>query len=149
MLVHLVPPLTPTDYVLVELTIPEKLEALIEERDPIGEIPSNTIDLTVPGHLSPPVSELEITRQAGGEWLVNESSAVLKVPSYVVKGGYNYLINPLLSEEIQVGDGIENPFDHRLFQNLENFILEMQELQERFIGLARDTEELLKRYRLF
>ena len=56
------------------------------------------------------------TRQLGNTWLSSLSSCVLKVPSAIIKGEFNYLINPAHSHfasiEIKVIE--EFKFDSRL-----------------------------------
>lgn len=60
----------------------------------------------------------ELEQQATGDyWFDNRLSAVLRVPSAVVQGEFNYLLNPLHLDFAQIG--IKAPvafrFDERLF----------------------------------
>ena len=61
-------------------------------------------------------NNLYATRQAGNDWLRSLNSCVLKVPSAIIKGEFNYLINPahadFASIEIKVIEEFE--FDSRL-----------------------------------
>lgn len=56
------------------------------------------------------------SQKLGDEWVSNGRSAVLRVPSVVVPGEFNYLINPHHSDfdAIQISDPQPAPFDHRL-----------------------------------
>ena len=40
------------------------------------------------------IHAVSITRRLGNEWLASPGSAVLKVPSAIIAGEYNYLLNP-------------------------------------------------------
>jgi RES domain-containing protein len=56
------------------------------------------------------------TQAIGDAWINEGRSAVLKVPSVVVPGEFNYLLNPLHSgfSRITVGSAVPFPFDARL-----------------------------------
>ena len=56
-------------------------------------------------------------RKAGDDWLMNGESAVLRVPSAVIKGDWNYLINPLHLDfaQVRVEPPVPMRFDERLF----------------------------------
>ena len=55
-------------------------------------------------------------QQLGGEWITSKRSAVLRVPTVVVPGQYNYLLNPGHPDfsRIQVGTPIDFSLDPRL-----------------------------------
>ncbi|MFC5283807.1 RES family NAD+ phosphorylase [Pedobacter alpinus] len=57
-----------------------------------------------------------ITQKLGNEWLFNQNSAVLKVPSAIVDREYNYLLNPQHPDfsKIKVLDVKPFDFDTRL-----------------------------------
>ena len=56
------------------------------------------------------------TRQLGTQWIVAARSAVLRVPSIVVNGEFNYLINPRHKDfnRLAVGSPLPFSFDPRL-----------------------------------
>lgn len=60
----------------------------------------------------PPLS----TRSIGDQWVANGRSCVLAVPSVVVPGEINYLINPEHPDfgKIDIGDPMDFPMDPRL-----------------------------------
>ena len=63
-------------------TIPvDNDDALIEIADPL---PDDWRDLPAP----------ESTRELGSRWVAESRSVVLRVPSIVVDGEFNYLLNP-------------------------------------------------------
>lgn len=55
----------------------------------------------------------------GGMWLERELSAVLRVPSVLVSGEWNFLLNPLHAEfsRIEVQEAIDFDFDPRLLKD--------------------------------
>ena len=99
-LVHMSRKDFPTGYVVVTASIPDRVQVLDE--------------LTVRTNLD--LRELG-QRATGDYWVDNRMSAVLRVPSAVVPGEFNYLMNPLHLEFAQIR--IETPaafrFDERLF----------------------------------
>lgn len=60
---------------------------------------------------------IQSTRYLGDGFIHEEKYCVLKVPSVVVKGDYNYLINPKHKsfKRIKIIDSVKFPFDDRLF----------------------------------
>lgn len=89
-------------HVIVPVSFPEHLVTRLRD----SELP--------PNWFSPdPSPEL---RQIGDEWAVSEKSAVLCVPSAVVRAECNYLINPHHPDygQIQVGRSEDFSFDPRL-----------------------------------
>ena len=74
--------------------------ALVEELDPT-KLPANWRDYPAPAEV----------QKLGVEWLLNESSAVLSVPSAVTPEERNYLINPEHEDFRSVHCGIARPFD--------------------------------------
>ncbi len=60
---------------------------------------------------------LDFTKEMGDEFIRKEEFPVMKVPSAVIQGDYNYLINPLHpdSKRIKVLDSEPFKFDVRLF----------------------------------
>jgi RES domain-containing protein len=82
------------------------------------EIPVRVLDIgTLPAHWNiwPP---LETTMAIGDTWLVESKSAVLKVPSALIPGEYNFLLNPQHPDFAQISQSATMParftFDERL-----------------------------------
>jgi RES domain-containing protein len=101
-LVHMSRQDYPTGYVVVEAIVPDHVPIL----DHV-----HFLDFRLPG----PMRE----RKAGDDWLASGESAVLRVPSAVVEGEWNYLINPQHLDFAQIT--VERPvpirFDERLFES--------------------------------
>lgn len=99
-LVHMSRQDYPTGYVVVEAIVPDHVRILDHLR---------FLDF----RLDVPMRE----RKAGDDWLTSGASAVLRVPSAVVQGEWNYLINPqhLDSAQITVEPPVPIRFDERLF----------------------------------
>ena len=59
-----------------------------------------------------------MTRLLGDQWLRQATNALMKVPSVIVPGAHNYLLNPAHTDaaKITVREVIEAPFDPRLFR---------------------------------
>ena len=66
-------------------------------------------------NLSPPV---EVTQNIGTQWCRAGRSAVLRTPSVLVPGEYNYILNPLHRDfaRIQVHEPEEFQFDPRMWK---------------------------------
>jgi len=93
----------PNDRYYVEIEIPEEVE--------IAEL---SIDELPPGWDSrPPILE---TQYIGDDFVAQNSSAVLKVPSCIVPPEYNFLINPNHpdSKKIRVTSTTRMIFDNRI-----------------------------------
>src|SRR5690606_33088777 len=80
-LVHLSLEDLPEDYVMVELDIPNSIK--------IEELSVKNLDIGWNAH--PPTSQ---TQKTGDKFIDEKKSCVFKVPSAVVKGDFNFLINP-------------------------------------------------------
>lgn len=102
--VHIPVGIIPSDYFMVELEIPEEAE--------IKEI---TEELLPSDWNSFPHSQL--TQSIGDKFVRDNESLVLKVPSAIVKGDYNFLINPAhtLKNRISILGMESFNFDNRLF----------------------------------
>ena len=103
--VHVPVGIIPKDFFLVTIEIPDNA---------IAEMPLHTLpdDWNVFPH---PVS----TQLFGDAFVQQGNALVLKVPSVVVPGDFNYLINPqhkLMPKVKLVGEPIPFPFDVRLFK---------------------------------
>jgi RES domain-containing protein len=94
----------PKDYFLITLEIPEdgKIKQIKE-----AELPENWSAI-------PPIHE---TQALGDDFIKNAENLVLKVPSAVVQGDFNFLINPLHKDisKIKIISAEDFGFDKRLF----------------------------------
>ena len=56
------------------------------------------------------------TREAGTRWVAESRSAVLRVPSIVVDGEFNYILNPRHTDfvRLEIGEPLAFSFDPRL-----------------------------------
>lgn len=79
--VHLTLASLPSDYVMIEIDIPDGIEIKVLKKK---DIPHNWNN-------HPTNKE---TQKIGDEFIEKLESVILKVPSAVVEGDYNYLINP-------------------------------------------------------
>ncbi|WP_224491098.1 RES family NAD+ phosphorylase [Robertkochia flava] len=94
----------PSGYVMMEIEIPDSLE--------ISQIPE--ADLPANWNRFPHIME---TRLMGDAFIHEKKEVVCKVPSAVVPGEYNFLINPNHPdmEKIRICEITDFPIDHRLF----------------------------------
>lgn len=86
--------LSDVQWIAISVTIDE---ALIEALHPL---PADWTSLPAP----------QSTREAGSRWLKEARSAVLKVPSIVVHGEFNYLLNPQHPDFARLEIGPALPF---------------------------------------
>ena len=104
-LVHLSLETLPSDFQMIQIEIPDsiKIESLS-----IRQLQTNWNSF--------PASV--VTQQLGDAFIENNKNLVLKVPSAVVKGDYNYLINPKHPKfnQIKITEISDFPFDHRIFK---------------------------------
>jgi RES domain-containing protein len=102
--VHLSLGLLPKDYEMVELEIPGdvSLRSLAPANLPVGW---NSFP------------HLLQTQRIGDEFVAAAESCVLQVPSAVVPGDFNFLLNPAHPdfERIQIKGRVDFPFDSRFF----------------------------------
>jgi len=103
--VHLPLGLVPAGYSLTQLEIPDRFG--FEEPD---------LKLLTSGWKSFPYTR--VTQQVGDSFIKNNKSLVMRVPSAVVQGDYNFIINPLHEgiAEITVVKTELFLFDERLFR---------------------------------
>lgn len=103
--VHLSLSILPKNYVMIEIDIPNyvKIAAL-----PKDDLPANWSSF-------PHVLD---TQQIGDAIVAKRKNCILKVPSAVVPGDFNFLINPQHPDfpAIQILGQEDFPFDSRLFQ---------------------------------
>ena len=102
--VHLNLALIPNDYLMLEINIPDFISILQIET---SKLPLNW-DL-FPHILS--------TQKIGDDFIDDNKYCVLKVPSAVVKGDVNFLINPYHKDfkSIEINNSYSFPFNRRLF----------------------------------
>ena len=99
LLVHLRVPEVLRTYRRLLVRIPERLISVVDERDlPCG--------WATPG-LHP------VAQASGDQWLDSRKSAVLRVPSAVVTGEANYVLNPLHPDFAAIGTGTVEEFRGR------------------------------------
>lgn|SRR5690606_21281000 len=105
-LVHLPVDLIPDGYQMLEIEIPDSVFVEVLDESVLKE------DWNGFPHK-------EETRILGDEFFRANHHCVLKVPSAVVKGDYNYLINPNHSDmkKIKIVEVNPFPFDDRLFKS--------------------------------
>jgi RES domain-containing protein len=103
--VHLTLATLPSDYVMIEIEIPDNII--------IKEIILKELDEDWNNH--PPNSN---TQKIGDEFIDSIKECILKVPSAVVQGDSNYLINPYHTDfkKIKIIEITDFPFDKRIFK---------------------------------
>jgi RES domain-containing protein len=94
----------PVDYVMIEIEVPDSIK--------IATLNSDLLELDwyrFPFHPS--------TQQIGDEFIKANKRTLLKVPSAVVQGEFNYLLNPNHKDFnlISIADVTEFRFDQRLY----------------------------------
>lgn len=103
--VHLSIATLPSDFVMMEIGFPKDIH--IEEL--------SSADLPKDWNDHPPKSS---SQKIGDEFIDSMEFCVLKVPSAVVKGDFNYLINPYHKQfkKIKIISVTDFPFDRRMFE---------------------------------
>ncbi len=103
--VHIPIGLIPMDYYLITIELPNKIS--IKEID-IKNLPKNWKDFPYSGD----------TQIIGQEFIKKGEFLVLKVPSAIVQGDFNYLINPAHKDfrKINIISKEQFSFDKRLFK---------------------------------
>lgn len=96
----------PKDFSILELEIPDNIK--------MSEIKINDL----PKHWDE-IPHNDITQKLGDEFIDRNEFLALKVPSVIVKGDFNFLINPLHKDFDKVKIKNIEPFlfDNRLFKN--------------------------------
>lgn len=104
--VHLTLATLPSDYVMIEIDVPDKIAIKTLNTDSLNEDWNN----------HPPTT---LTQKIGDDFINSMGSCLLEVPSAVVPGDSNYLINPYHPDFIKIKiDNISNfPFDKRIFKS--------------------------------
>ena len=103
--VHLTIATLPRDYVMIEIEIPNNIK--------VKELDLKVLDEDWNNH--PPNS---ITQKIGDNFIDSIDECLLKVPSAVVQGDFNYLINQYHSDfkKIKIIEITDFPFDKRIFK---------------------------------
>ncbi len=103
--VHLTLATLPSDYVMIEIDIPDSIK--------IKEV--KLIDLPNNWNNHPPNTT---TQKIGDNFIDSIDDCLLKVPSAVVQGDSNYLINPYHKKfkKIKITNVFNFPFDKRIFK---------------------------------
>jgi len=102
--VHISLATLPKDFVMMEINIPANISIqTLKEKD----LPKNWNDF--PHNFQ--------TQKIGDDFIYSKKACILKVPSAVVKGDYNYLINPHHQDfhNIKILSISAFPFDRRIF----------------------------------
>ncbi|MGM0943958.1 MAG: RES family NAD+ phosphorylase [Bacteroidota bacterium] len=104
--VHLSLSILPKDYAMVEIDIPDSISIASLS---VEKLPENWNGFP----------HLLDTQLVGDDFVSEQKSCVLKVPSAVVPGDFNFLINLFHPEfsQIQIVDQEDFPFDRRLFRS--------------------------------
>ena len=106
---------------LVEVLVHLSVEILPAYSAVRVEFDESLVTMVLPGQLprnwkeSPPSPA---TQAIGSEWAASGTSAVLRVPSVVVPGEFNFILNPGHRDfgRIAIGTPMQFPFDPRLVQ---------------------------------
>lgn len=106
LLVHLNLNEVPDDYYMLDIFIPDGFKIL----------KANHLDL--PNNWNINVEFKKVVQQVGDQFVQSNKIPLLEVPSSVVKGDTNILINPhhKLFPKIKIVNADKFPFDHRLFK---------------------------------
>src|SRR5690606_34956551 len=101
---HLTLASLPSDYLMMSIRIPDDMK--ITDLS-VSDLPDNWN--TFPHPLS--------TQRIGDAFVSDAKCAVLKIPSVVTRGDFNYLINPRHPDfsRMKVESLVKFPFDRRLF----------------------------------
>ena len=87
----------PKDFVMTLISIPDRLTII--------DVPDNVLtpgwDLPIP---------IAATQEYGGQWIASSRSAVLRVPSAVVKSEWNFVLNVFHQEFREIVFGPSEPF---------------------------------------
>jgi RES domain-containing protein len=103
--VHLTLATLPSDYVMMEIELPDKIKT---DQIHVEDLPNNW-------NMHPPVPK---TQKIGDRFIDSMDFCVLKVPSAVVQGDFNYLLNPYHKDfpKIKIAEIKKFPFDKRVFE---------------------------------
>ncbi|MCG2418588.1 RES family NAD+ phosphorylase [Aequorivita sp. F47161] len=104
-IVHLSLATLPDDYMMIEIDIPDSLKIEVLNPQVLDE----------DWNSNPPKLN---TQKIGDSFIYSGDFCVLKVPSTVVNGDFNFLLNPNHSSisEIKIIEIVNFPFDERIFK---------------------------------
>ena len=102
---HLTLATLPADFMMVSILIPDSL--LVQEI-PLSQLPTNWQSFPHPSS----------TQVFGDQFVAENKSCVLKIPSVVTPGDFNFLINPYHPDfaKIKIHQVEKFPFDQRIFK---------------------------------
>lgn len=103
--VHLTIATLPSDFVMMEIDIPKEIAVQVLDLKNLPDF----------WNVHPP----NVSTQKIGDFFIDDMDfCVLKVPSAVVQGDFNYLINPYHNQfkKIKIVDVKDFPFDRRMFE---------------------------------
>lgn len=103
--VHLTIATLPRDYVMIEIDVPDSIQV-------------DKLDDNLLGDDWNQFPHTRATQKIGDDFIDAKDTCLLKVPSAVVKGDHNYLINPYHSDfkKIKIKRFYDFPFDKRIFK---------------------------------
>ncbi len=103
--VHLTVATLPKNFMMMEITIPDRIKVI--DVDPALLKPNWN---EFPHHMH--------TQQIGDEFVQSNAGLLLRVPSAVVQGDFNYVINPSHKDfsKVEITTVSEFPFDKRIFK---------------------------------
>ena len=94
----------PKDFVMMSIDIPDKISM-------------NEIELKTLAPDWKEETQIPNIRKIGDDFIASNSACILKIPSALVPGDHNYLINPAHPDfaQISIASIDDFPFDDRLF----------------------------------
>lgn len=103
--VHLTLATLPSDFVMIEIEIPDNIKIKLLK---LNDLPDHW------NNYPPNIG----TQKIGDDFIDSMEECILKVPSAVVQGDFNYLMNPYHKEfkQIKILNVIDFPFDKRIFE---------------------------------
>jgi RES domain-containing protein len=103
--VHFTLATLPNDYLMLTIFVPDDLSI---REVPEADLPADWKDFPHPAS----------TQRFGDEFVMENRHALLKIPSVVTKGDFNYLINPNHRDfpSIELAGAEKFPFDKRIFK---------------------------------
>jgi len=106
LLVHLDMKEVPADYFMLSIFIPDKASVQSISESELSRLWNLNFEYRA------------VTRQVGDRFIVENKYPLLEVPSAVVKGDFNILINPFhkVFKRIKIVEAVRFPFDKRFFK---------------------------------
>ena len=103
--VHFTLATLPDDYMMITIFVPDELKA---KEVPETDLPPNWKDFPHPAS----------TQKFGDEFVSENKYCLLKIPSVVTKGDFNFLINPNHKDfpSLKISQIEKFPFDRRIFE---------------------------------